>query len=250
MALEYHRTAFRLLRCEPVVSKRAVRGMDSLERALGVRLPASIREWYALEGAVEWLSLPDYPMGFHPLGIAQNAKGLRRAAPRPQYHWAVGEYPSGVCYLAPFPDDPDPLVRCWETDGSAVDDADEWCERPFSAFVFACCWHKLKDGATTISGVERSFDPPQLDMLMESFDAGPHVLRGDAPRERTHPITKRAWMPPRFQFFFFGPEGLIHLRSLDDPRLSTTEVGWELSDTDESAVQALAFKLKRRGIIT
>ena len=111
-------------------------------------------------------------------------------------------------------------------------------------------WQPRAKIASAISGVEPSFDPPRLDMLLESFDVGPHVWRGDAPRERRNPITGQDGMSvTRFQFFFFGPEGLIHLRSRDDPRVSNTEVHWELTATDEPAVQALAFKLKRRGII-
>ncbi len=249
VAIEHHTTVFRLLRDEPIGSKRAVRELDSLELALGISLPASIREWYSLDGAVERLSMPEENMEFDPLGIAENAKALRRA-PQSQYHWAVGVYPSGVCYAAPFPGDPDPIVRCWETDGSPIDHADEWCDRPFSAFVFACCWHRLKGDAVSLFGTEPSFDPPHLDMLMESFDEGPHVLRGDAPRERRNSFTGHGMVVTRFQFFFFGSEGLVHLRSREDPRVSTTEVRWELSGTDESTVQALASRLKQCGVIS
>ena len=139
-------------------------------------------------------------------------------------------------------------MRCWETDGSPIDWANEWDDRPFSAFVFACCWHKLKDGAASLFGVER-FGPPHLDMLMESFDEGPHVLREDAPCERRNPFTGHGMAMTRFRFFF-GPEGRVHLRSREDPRVSTTEVRWELFGTDELAVQALATRLKQRGILS
>ncbi len=252
MELKYHRTTFRLLQCEPVVSKRAVRELGSLERALGVPLPASVREWYSFEGAVERLTLPEEEFGFDPFSISQNAKGLKRASARTQYHWTVAAFPAtGVYFATSFPGDPDPIVHWRETDHSLVDHGSEFSERPFSAFVFACCWHNLQERSATISGVEPAFNPPLLDMLSELFDTGPHVMRGDAPQEMPHPFKPGERLAlTRFQLFFFGPDGMIHLSSRENPTISTTEVRWALSATDEPAVQALAAQLKHRGIIS
>jgi hypothetical protein len=251
MTLDHHHTTFRLLRREPVLSRPAVRRLAALERALRVELPVALREWYSLEGAVQLLDLNDDLLHFEPLTIEENAARLKKSLEKGwPLSWMIGRYSSGVCFSAAFPTGPDPVVRCVETDGSFLDDADEWCDRPFSAFVFGCCWHRLKEGAAAVSGVEPCFEPPHLDMLMESFDAGPHVLRGDAPRERSNPITGQGGMPvTRFQFFFFGREGMIHLWSREDPRVSTTEVRWEVSCADEPGVQALASGLRSRGII-
>src|SRR5262245_41452278 len=71
MQLEYHRATFDLLGREPVRSAGAVRLLNERERAAGFRFPASVREWYSLEGAVGVLATcgnADHPVGIEQLG--------------------------------------------------------------------------------------------------------------------------------------------------------------------------------------
>src|SRR5688572_16059631 len=52
----FHSATFRLLRIEPHVSSAAVSAVESVERRLGFRLPASVREWYSNDGAIDILA--------------------------------------------------------------------------------------------------------------------------------------------------------------------------------------------------
>ncbi|MDY3555834.1 hypothetical protein R5W24_004980 [Gemmata sp. JC717] len=250
MLFDNHRTTFRLLGREPILLSSAARRLAVLERTIQVDLPAAVREWYSLEGASELLTL-EGDLYFQPWTIEENTKNLRQRLreQRPLW-WVIGDYSSGVCFTAELAAGIDPVVHCLETDGSVIDSGDEWSERSFSAFAFTCCWHQRQEGTVSLFGTEPSFSPPHLDVLMESFDEGPHVLREDAPRERRNPFTDQRMVATRFQFFFFSPEGLVQLRSREDPRVSTTEVRWELFGTDKSALQALASRLKQCGVIS
>jgi hypothetical protein len=225
-----------------------VRQLASLEKAIGTRLPESIREWYSLKDAEANLCLQDILLHFEPFGIDQNAKTLKQTT-RSHYRWIVGAYSSGVYFAVDIPGEPDAIVRMIETDGSYVDDADEWSNRPFSAFVFACCWHKLQQSRKSIAGVVPSFFPGMIDMLIDLFDEGPRVMRGDAAHEHRNPFTGEQMLITRFRFFFFGPSGMLHLRSQNDPTTSETEVKWQLSSPDEPTLKALASQLRNRGIL-
>src|SRR5262245_45312296 len=54
--LQYHTWTFRLLGREPRVSADAVRTIEQWEAQPGIKLPASVREWYSLEGIEEVLA--------------------------------------------------------------------------------------------------------------------------------------------------------------------------------------------------
>lgn len=53
--LHYHRAIFELMGREPRVSVESLRRIERREEACGSRFPASVREWYALEGAEDLL---------------------------------------------------------------------------------------------------------------------------------------------------------------------------------------------------
>jgi hypothetical protein len=67
--LIYHQQTVALLDPIPRVSPEALAAMDERERALGIRIPASVREWYSLEGAVELLET--YSNDDHPVRLAE-----------------------------------------------------------------------------------------------------------------------------------------------------------------------------------
>lgn len=70
-SLTYHRNAVALLRKQPKISASAAKRLDQRERELGIRLPASVREWYSLELAVDLLrqhSNSDEPVAPDKLG--------------------------------------------------------------------------------------------------------------------------------------------------------------------------------------
>lgn len=55
-SLTYHQATFDLISEKPVVSRWAVEVLDLLEQSRGIVLPASVRELYSLEGAVNILN--------------------------------------------------------------------------------------------------------------------------------------------------------------------------------------------------
>lgn len=69
--LKYHREAVELLDHVPAFSKSAADLLQEREEQLGISFPASVREWYSLEGAVQILerySKADLPFGIKELG--------------------------------------------------------------------------------------------------------------------------------------------------------------------------------------
>ena len=64
MELHCHQATFKLLQCKPIVDGKAVGQMASLEKAIGVRLPDSIREWYSLKDATAQIVPSRYSLVF------------------------------------------------------------------------------------------------------------------------------------------------------------------------------------------
>lgn len=75
MKIRYHKSALKLLQLTPI-SSAAAAALAAREQALGVTFPASVREWYSIEGAVEILaehSNEDFPVPLDELGDAGEA---------------------------------------------------------------------------------------------------------------------------------------------------------------------------------
>jgi hypothetical protein len=69
--LVYHQQTVSILDPTPLVSSEALAALDERERALGIRIPTSVREWYSLEGAVTLLATyrnDDHPVRLEELG--------------------------------------------------------------------------------------------------------------------------------------------------------------------------------------
>jgi hypothetical protein len=73
----YHSAVFRVLGRTPRVSQEALRLIERREEETGLRFPASVREWYSLEGAVELLTdncEESDPVPLEQLGSAEEAR--------------------------------------------------------------------------------------------------------------------------------------------------------------------------------
>ena len=55
MQLRYHEGTLKLLGVSPQFAPEAVTMLDQVEQRIGRRLPAAVREWYSLDGALELL---------------------------------------------------------------------------------------------------------------------------------------------------------------------------------------------------
>jgi hypothetical protein len=77
--LVYHRPTVSILDAPPLVSPEALEAMDRRERALGIRIPASVREWYSLDEAV--MLLATYSNDDHPVRLEELGE--------PDWEWAA-----------------------------------------------------------------------------------------------------------------------------------------------------------------
>jgi len=128
----YYSSTFRLLRTEPRLTPAAHFAVESAERDLGFQLPASVREWYSNEDAIDILA--QYSNNDPPIALAEFAviewRGLRLLPFKNENQ--------GVCtwsIVLDGTDDP-PVFADFDTDGAV------WkLQAPtFSAYVHACVW--------------------------------------------------------------------------------------------------------------
>ncbi|MBI1917807.1 MAG: hypothetical protein HYS12_24190, partial [Planctomycetes bacterium] len=78
LKLEYHQTTFSLLNEEPLTAISNRRKIERWENNNGTRLPASIREWYSLEGSEDRLH-SGTAEDFRPLSLQKALNRLSRA---------------------------------------------------------------------------------------------------------------------------------------------------------------------------
>ena len=70
--LRFHGRTLKLLNIAPPTSRNAVEVLDAVEARIGRKLPASVREWYSLDGACELLrqySNDDWPLEVREFGL-------------------------------------------------------------------------------------------------------------------------------------------------------------------------------------
>lgn len=128
----YYSSIFRLLGSEPHVTPAARCAVENAERRLGLQLPASVREWYCNENAIDILarySNNDWPIAIEEFAVTE-WRTLRLMPFKNENQ--------GVCTWSislDGSDDP-PVFVDVDTDGA------NWIlQAPtFSAFVHACIW--------------------------------------------------------------------------------------------------------------
>lgn len=134
--MAFHDATFRLLGREPAVSLAAARCLADAEQRLGVTLPASVRDWYARESAIEILA--DHSNDDPPVEVRQ-FEAIRW---RSRTLLPIRKENQGVCAWAvemDGADDPRTLVDV-DSEGS------RWfeCAASFSAYVYSCVWdHRI-----------------------------------------------------------------------------------------------------------
>jgi hypothetical protein len=70
--LRFHAKTLELLKVSPTISQAAVSELASVESRIGTPLPASVKEWYSLDGACELLrqySNDDWPLEIREFGL-------------------------------------------------------------------------------------------------------------------------------------------------------------------------------------
>lgn len=177
-SLVYHQATFDLIREKPIFSPKASEVLDRLEQNRGIILPAAVREWYSLEGAVEILNR------FPSCGNARKVEELGAIntywSNKKQYEvdllqqgllWIMREL-QGICSWSiqlDGSDNPPVLVSFNDT----FADWDLYIET-FSSFTYICAWDKLLVGEDQLFGWKRdSLLPSERTFFQKHFQEGP-----------------------------------------------------------------------------
>jgi hypothetical protein len=78
--MRFHDRTLKLLDIAPTTLRSAVEALDAVEDRIGRKLPASVREWYSLDGACKLLLRPNKPL--HLISAALRPIGLSRLTSR------------------------------------------------------------------------------------------------------------------------------------------------------------------------
>ena len=175
MASEFHEQTLRLLPLRPTLSERNAQILIEREQALGIRFPASIREWYSLDRSVEMLheySNQDRPVPLEELGAPVDrwygtgprdflAQSLLLIMTENQgvSHWAVRLDGS---------EDPPVVV---EVD-SAPNEVWQPLARNFSEFIYCQVWDFMRS-QTSCGAQEVGLSVTELHYLQSTFAPGP-----------------------------------------------------------------------------
>jgi hypothetical protein len=179
--LKYHQATFDLLDERPLLSKPALRRINGWERYHKVSLPASIREWYSLEGAEDRLRygdpatriLQDDPLRKK---LREVAKQFRTREPGSFKGFPVVPGEEDMAFYARLGRAADPLVHIvWYPDKWGV------TEGSFSVFVFCWVWdnfacHRPAARNLSLVAVEPTFSAMELDFLIDHFTEGPRQV--------------------------------------------------------------------------
>jgi hypothetical protein len=224
--VRFHAKTVKLLNVVPATSESAVADLDAVEVRIGRRLPASVREWYSLEGASKLLrqySNDDWPLEVREFGLPRKdtcgggphdllARGL-----------VVFRYENqGVCVWAfglDGTDDPpayvdyDSQFKTWTQ-----------CAPTFSAHLYAWMWDyaKVLTGDLLIQAQNKPLSGTALRFLRGNFDAGPETY---------------GW-PGHTQYRFSKDDQRILIWASDDQA-----DWWITADRDES-LRALLEKVR------
>lgn len=146
--LVYHQATYKLLGRRPVPSGLALACLDARERALGIALPRSVREWYAQEDATVILSgcrEADEPYPVEKLG---EPWGRDAASPDPAMLPFMADNHGGVAYALGLDGSDDPPV-------SARDDGGVWVRQAdtSSRYLYILVWSALAELAPRSTGM-------------------------------------------------------------------------------------------------
>jgi hypothetical protein len=228
--LSRYAQVLRLLAQTPKVSAAAVQAIEQHEAKYGIVLPAAVRDWYALEGAVDMLAQRTGACGPNSLdgllkeiaAVISAPKGSRK--PRVSFY---GPWRVNTGYEAD-------LMLDGSDDPAVYSDSDDQ-EKPFSKFVLDIAWWKTTFDEVLgihVSGEDWwDFDavcgPTHLRYLTERFE--------ELPRE-PHPAYTCPFDTPEYRGFrFFRAGGRVAVATKGDPAVGDRPAVYQLSaDTEDN----------------
>jgi hypothetical protein len=239
--LKFHRQAFALLGHRPLLSPARITAIERWEKRWGLRLPASLKEYYSLE------VLPDGTTIRVANVLRYSGRAFRRnqEASRPRWGWASQ---SGAWLYLLLDGSEDPPVFVEETG-----DRPDARVGTFSKHIFDDCWFEKTQSLWSdppLVAEEAHFGPGELDYLGERFDEGLPTLRDEPYRawEGPCPFSGR---PRRFEsipceFFYFNDDIQIHIACRGHPtRGEIIPATWNVYPDDEEALFQGALILRR-----
>jgi hypothetical protein len=212
--LQYHAKALKLIGAAASMAPDAMSALSAVEARIGQRLPASLREWYSLEGACDILRR--YSNGDPPVAVADLGRNGLMAGDLLVFRHEN----QGVCSWAAWlngRDDPPVFV-----DYDAGSRAYRACANTFSEYVYACLWDwglVLKNAL--IQAQNAPVSPEALAFLRSNFKAE---------------IETSGW-PGDMQYRFFSSDQRILVWAAKD------QADWWLAGDGEEAVFRLVNAL-------
>lgn len=222
--LRYHAKTCELLRDEPAVDAAMMPILSQVEERLGRVLPASLREWYSLSGAVEILkrcTFLDPPVEPAELGLDWHG---RRSEFVDQGLLVIGYENQGVCtWAVDLNDGDDPrVVVDYDTDFREPNP----CTPSFSAFVHAGVWD-------TVPVWARAGPGPDVDLcvMAQNDELSPDALAALRSMFEAGPLTHG--FPGHTQYRFVAPGGRILIWAADG------QADWHIVGGDEEALERI-----------
>jgi uncharacterized protein (TIGR02996 family) len=257
VCLKYHRKTFALLNEKPVRSKENVRLIEKWEKRRGIRLPASVREWYSLEAADGKLNVEHehFYSGILQQVLQRAPERCHNYAGEVQRGFPVGGWDGGaVCYV-PLDGDQDP----------EIDAGFEYQPNTFSSLAFVRVWSNLTrssewDLALTWGGWQESrgsadakfpllqaddsaFGRRELKQLSTQFSEGVHQLVNGHWQDGLHPVSRARLrlFGPCSVLRYFSPTVRVQVICKGNPAKRSAEAHWHISaDSAEDLVEAVA----------
>ena len=179
----WHADAYRVMNLKPTLDPQLGGTIDALERGSGLRVPASVREWYSVPGATAWLAhnrrnifVSAGQLGDPLRGADYLASGRLVTETDCQYccRWIV--------QLRPASPDAEPLVPIPETTTTPDDDppvflvdpeapdsvADLYADR-FSTYVLTSVWDASMWSPEIFADFDRPLPPHALAVLRQRY---------------------------------------------------------------------------------
>ncbi|MCI0457281.1 MAG: hypothetical protein L0Z62_09910 [Gemmataceae bacterium] len=219
--LQYHQETFDLLDEEPVLSADALKQIGRCEQQCGNTLPASVREWYSLEGAEDRLTVAvdDGEMRFTPLAVLLKAFASwwaprrKRGAKRVFVICNVGSTGRGSR-----------LILNGQRDPPVTDFPEELTRRPFSCFVRERALDRLTAPRALACYLHEGVaGPAQIDYLLEHF----REARRNGPSPSRDPRTGEPFMV--WACRFYSRTAVIHITARGDPTREEGVASWDIS---------------------
>jgi hypothetical protein len=246
--LRYHQATFDLLGERPMLSEQALRRIKAWEQYHKIVLPASIREWYSLEGAEDRLRYGDSTTGIlqdTPLRkkLQEVAKQFRTREPGSFKGFPVVPGEEDMAFYARLGRAADPLVHIvWYPDEWGVADGS------FSVFVFRWVWdhfacHRPAARDLSLVAVEPAFSAMELDSLIDHFTEGPRQFAFRGRREMRNPFTGEIMKLYPHRFHFFDRTARVRVSCQGNPARAETEARWEIHGSSRDGLFQAAVRL-------